>query len=104
MYGSDSPVQQVRQLVQCGGTMYAVGSFSEISTDSTTYTRSNAFSFWATAPYKCPRWAPAISGTVSSIAFNGSNCADAYIGGKFTSVNGTSVTNIAEIDTTTGNW
>ncbi len=103
LFGSDSPVQQVRQLVQCGGTMYAVGSFSEIKHNSTTYTRSNAFSFSATAPYNVTSWTPAINGTVNSIAFNGSNCADAYIGGKFTSVNGTSVTNIAEIDTTTGN-
>jgi hypothetical protein len=103
LYGSDSPVQQVRQLVQCGGTMYAVGTFNEIKHNSTTYTRSNAFSFSATAPYTVTSWAPAINGIVNSIAFNGSNCADAYIGGKFTSVNGTKVTNIAEIDTTTGN-
>ena len=40
---------------------------------------------------------------INSIAFAGGNCADAYIGGHFTSVNGTSVQNIAEISTTTGN-
>jgi hypothetical protein len=40
---------------------------------------------------------------VNSIAFSGGNCADAYIGGNFTKVNGTSVTNIAEISTSTGN-
>ena len=27
----NSPPQQIRQLVQCGNTMYAVGSFSEIA-------------------------------------------------------------------------
>ena len=60
------------------------------------------FSFSATAPYTVtpgPRTSTAI---VNSIAFNGSDCTDAYIGGKFTSVNGTAVKNIAEIDTTTG--
>ena len=31
------------------------------------------------------------------------NCANAYIGGNFTKVNGTSVNNIAEISTSTGN-
>src|ERR1035438_363599 len=46
----DSPPQQIRQLVQCGNTMYAVGSFSEIIKGSTTYTRENVFSFSATKP------------------------------------------------------
>jgi hypothetical protein len=36
---------------------------------------------------------------VNSIAFNGSNCADAYIGGQFSTVNGTSAKNIAEVST-----
>ena len=40
---------------------------------------------------------------INSIAFSGGNCANAYIGGNFTKVNGTSVTNIAEISTSTGN-
>ena len=44
-----------------------------------------------------------MNGEVNSIAFSNGNCADAYIGGQFTSVNGTTVANIAEIDTTTGN-
>ena len=43
------------------------------------------------------------SDAINTIAFVNGNCADAYIGGKFTSVNGTTVKNIAEIDTTTGN-
>ena len=46
-----SQTQKVRQLVQCGGTMYAVGSFTTIKKGSTTYTRNNAFSFSATAPF-----------------------------------------------------
>src|SRR5579875_2628643 len=44
--------EQIRQLVQCGSTMYAVGTFTEIQSGSTTYTRSGAFSFSATAPYQ----------------------------------------------------
>ena len=99
--------------MQCGNTMYAVGSFSEIVKGSTTYTRENVFSFQATKPYTVTSWAPDIVGTegttsdasdaVNTIAFVNGNCADAYIGGKFTSINGTAVQNIAEIDTTTGN-
>ncbi len=96
-------LEVVRQLVQCGGTMYAVGRFTSINQGSTDYARNNIFSFSATAPYTITSWAPDVNGQVNSIAFNGTNCADAYIGGEFTSVNGTAVENIAEIDTTTGN-
>ena len=94
--------ENIRQLVQCGGTMYAVGSFTTIKRFSTSYTRNNVFSFSATSPFTVSSWAPNVNGVVNSIAFSGGNCADAYIGGKFTAVNGVSATNIAEIDTTTG--
>jgi hypothetical protein len=97
-----STVQTVRQLKQCGGTMYAVGSFTVITQGGTTYTRSNILSFSATAPYTLSSWAPSVNGTVNTIAFDGGNCASAYIGGSFSSVNGTPVQNIAEISTTTG--
>jgi hypothetical protein len=94
--------EQVRQLVQCGGTMYAVGSFTEIGQGNTVYSRNNAFSFSATAPYSVTAWDPNVNGEVDSIAFNGTDCADAYIGGQFTSVGGTAAKNIAEVSTTTG--
>jgi hypothetical protein len=107
---SDHPVEQIRQLVQCGGTMYAVGSFSQIVQGSTTYNRTDAVSFKAASPYTVTSWDPHIAGTapsssspVNTIAFNGGKCADAYIGGAFTSVNGTAVKNIAEVSTRTGN-
>jgi hypothetical protein len=93
----------IRELVQCGTTMYAVGRFTSIKHNGTIYTRDNIFSFSASAPYNVSSWAPNVNGQVNAIAFSGGNCADAYIGGQFTSINGTAVTNIAEIDTTTGN-
>jgi hypothetical protein len=92
----------VKQIVQCGSTMYAVGSFTTISQGSTVYTRHNVFSFKASAPYTVTSWAPDVNGQVNTIAFHSSHCADAYIGGDFTSVNGTTVSNIAEISTSTG--
>ena len=99
-------VEQITQLVQCGGTIYAVGTFTSISgwngTATTTVPVNNVFSFSATAPFTLTSWTPDVNGTVNSIALN-ANCTDAYIGGKFTSVNGTPVENIAEIDTTVGN-
>jgi hypothetical protein len=107
------PREQIRQLVKCGGVMYAVGSFSSIKQGSRTYTRSNVFSFSASPPYKVTSWAPRVVGStktdqdgaaaINSIAFSGRKCADAYIGGNFTRVNGTRVRNIAEISVRTGN-
>lgn len=96
---ADNPVEQIRQLVQCGGTMYAVGTFSAILKGSTTYTRENVFSFSATSPYTVTSWDPNVNGVVNTIAFNGSNCSDAYIGGQFSSVNGVSAKNVAEVST-----
>jgi Domain of unknown function (DUF5122) beta-propeller len=105
--------EQIRQLVPCGGTMYAVGTFSTIRRGSTNYARTDIFSFSASAPYTVTSWAPKVVGSTStgetgtnainSIAFAGGNCSVAYIGGHFTSVNGTSVSNIAAISTSTGN-
>lgn len=110
---SSSPTEQIRQIVQCGGTMYAVGSFSSIKRGSASYSRTDLVSFSASSPYTVTSWAPVVVGStntnesgaaaINSIAFNGGNCADAYIGGNFTRINGTSVTNIAEISTSTGN-
>ena len=99
---STTTTEQIRQIAQCGSTMYAVGTFTTIKRQSTTYTRNNIFSFSAVSPYKVTTWDPNVNGTVNSITFNGTNCADAYIGGKFTTVGATTVKNIAEIDTTTG--
>jgi hypothetical protein len=94
--------EQVRQLVQCGGTMYAVGNFSSIAHGSTKYPRHNIFSFSATSPFNVTSWAPNVNGKINSIAFRAGDCSDAYIGGTFSSVNGVTVKNIAEISTSTG--
>ena len=95
-------VETVRQLVQCGGTMYAVGSFTQIKGSNGTFTRNNIFSFSPNAPFAVSSWNPDVNGEVNSITFNGGNCNDAYIGGQFTSVHGTAVANIAEISASTG--
>ena len=98
---STGTVEQVRQLAQCGATMYAVGSFTQIQRLSTTYARNNAFSFSASAPFQVTSWNPNVNGIVNSIAFS-PDCSEAYLGGKFTSVNGSNATNLAEVSTTTG--
>jgi hypothetical protein len=110
---SSQPREQIRQLGRCGGVMYAVGSFSSIKQGSRTYTRTDIVSFSASSPYTVTSWAPRVVGStktdqdgaaaINSIAFSGRKCGYAYIGGNFTRVNGTKVSNIAEISTKTGN-
>lgn len=90
----------VRQLVQCGSTMYAVGTFSSIGQGGKTYTRNNAFSFSATTG-AVTGWNPNVNGEVNSIALT-PNCATAFLGGKFSKVGSTAATNIAAVNTSTG--
>src|SRR5216683_963064 len=93
--------EQVRQLVQCGGIIYAVGSFTKIQKGSTVYARNNAFRFSATAPFTVTSWNPNVNGKVNSVALS-PDCSVAYLGGLFTSANGTAVHNIAAVNATTG--
>lgn len=90
----------IRQLVQCGNTMYAVGSFPTVKRYSASYVRNNAFSFNATTGVMTS-WDPNVNGTVNSVALN-ADCSTAYLGGQFTSVHGTAVKNIAAVNTSTG--
>ena len=94
--------ENVRQIVQCGGTMYAVGSFTEIRQGSIHYARNNVFSFSATAPYTVTSWNPDVNGVVNAIAFNGTDCSQAYLGGKFSTIGATAVKDIAAVSTSTG--
>jgi hypothetical protein len=94
--------ENVRHLVQCGGKIYAVGTFTSIRQRGSTFSRNNVFSFSATKPYAVTSWNPDVNGTVNSIAFAGGHCAHAYLGGSFTKVNGASATNIAKVSTATG--
>lgn len=96
-----SPENMIRQIVQCGNVMYAVGRFSKIIWNGTTYSRDNIFSFHATAPYSITSWNPGTNGKVNSIALS-SDCSQAYIGGDFTTVHGTSADHLANVLTSNG--
>jgi hypothetical protein len=98
--GKDGSVEQVRQLVQCGDSMYAVGTFSQVSKGSQTFNRNNAFSFSATNG-AVTDWDPNVNGTVNSVALSG-DCQTAYLGGAFTSVDDTAASNIAAVSTADG--
>ena len=96
--GTTGSTEQIRQLVSCGGTMFAVGTFTSISGSNGTFTRNNIFSFSATAPYAVTSWQPSVNGTVNSIQLT-SDCSHAFIGGVFSQVDGSSAHNIAYIRT-----
>ena len=98
--GTDGSIERVLQLVPCDDTMYAVGLFTEIRRNSSFYPRDNAFSFNATSG-AMTSWAPAVNGQVNTVALS-ADCSIAYLGGKFSSVNGTAVKNLAAVSTTTG--
>ncbi len=97
---STAQIEQVRQLAECGATMYAVGTFTTIQRSGASFTRNNAFSFSATTGV-VSSWNPSVNGTVNSIALS-ANCATAYLGGVFTSVHGTAAKNLASVSTATG--
>jgi hypothetical protein len=94
---STPTTEQIRQLVQCGRIMYAVGRFSVIEQGSHTYVRHNAFSFRAAPPFSVTKWNPDVAGEVNSITFIKGHCGLAYIGGRFDAVGRRGAVNIAEV-------
>jgi hypothetical protein len=101
--GTDGSIEQVRQIVQCGGTMYAVGLFSRVKNpnSATLITRNNAFAFPAAGTRNVSAWNPNVNGRVDTVAC-GTDSTYVLLGGSFTSVNGTAVRNVAKVNTTTG--
>lgn len=94
----------VRQLTPCGGTMYAVGTFSQFKSPAdggATFTRSNALAFSGTTG-KLTGFAPNTNGVVNSIALDPADCSTAWIGGRFSTVGGKAAANIAAVDAATG--
>ena len=89
-----------------GGLVYTVskssGDVSSIKWNGTTYIRHNAFSFSATSPFTVTPWNPYANGKVNSVAFNGSNCSVAFLGGNFSWVHGSPAKYFAAVNTSTG--
>ncbi len=92
----------VRELRQVGSTMYAGGEFQRVQNASrtTTYTRTNLFSFNATTG-AVSSFAPAVNGAVYAMEAT----ADGrylYVGGDFRNFAGTTVNRLVKVDLTTG--
>jgi hypothetical protein len=94
------PDQYVRQIAQCGDTMYAVGTISAIGQGSSTYTRGNAFSFSATTG-EVTAWDPQVNGQIKSVATS-PDCSTVYLGGIFSTVRGVPADNLVAVDAVTG--
>jgi hypothetical protein len=99
--GTDGTVESIRQLVPCGTMMYAVGTFSTIKQNGTTYTRHNAFSFDATTG-AVSAWNPNVTGSVVDSVALSADCSTAYLGGTFSAIGGVTVKNVASVSTATG--
>jgi hypothetical protein len=100
--GTDGTIEQVRQIVQCGTTMYAVGRFSAVKNGGTTaaIARNNAVAFSSVAPYRVTSWNPNVNGQVDTAA-----CApdgSILLGGSFTTAGGAANRNMAKVNATTG--
>ena len=100
--GTDGSVEQVRQIVQCGGTMYAVGRFTHIRNPGSTalIARNNAFAFSATAPHTVTGWNPNVNGQVDTVECGTDGAI--LLGGTFTSAGGAANRNLAKVTATTG--
>jgi hypothetical protein len=93
----------VYKFVQVGGTMYAGGSFSSVSTASGvspggTFARSNIVAF-NPGTGVISSFAPAVNGAVWALATDGTSL---YVGGTFTAVNGVARRGLAKLNPTTG--
>lgn len=98
----DGTTDQVRQLTQCGGTMYAVGGFTLVKDagSTTAIRRNNAFSFSATSPYRINSWNPNVNGYVDTVACGAAG--SVLLGGTFTSAGGAANRNLARVSDSTG--
>ena len=90
----------VHKLLQVGGTMYAGGTFSSVSTPAGvspggTFARSNIVAFNATTGVVSTSFAPSVNGEVWAMASDG---ASLWIGGTFTSVNGVARRAVAKLN------
>jgi hypothetical protein len=93
----------VYKFVQVGGTMYAGGSFSQVSaaagvSPGGTFARSNLVAF-NPGTGVVSSFAPTVNGAVWALASDGTWL---YVGGTFTAVNGVARRGLAKLNPTTG--
>ena len=101
--GTDGTIEMVRQIVQCGSTMYAVGSFAQVrdAGSTTPLNRGNGMAFSAVAPHRLTAWDPKTNGQIDTVACVGDG--SVLLGGTFTQAGSTTgIKNVIRVDGTTG--
>jgi hypothetical protein len=95
---------RVKALAQVGPWIVAGGSFSSVQAagSTTSLTRTNLFAFNATTGAISTAFAPTIGGGLVEALAPAANGTSVYVGGAFTSVNGTTVQRVTELDLATG--
>jgi len=96
---------KVKALAQVGPWIVAGGSFSQVQEPGAgkpVLNRANLFAFNATTGAISTTFAPTISGGLVEAVAASADGKSVYVGGAFTSVNGTGVQRLTEIDLATG--
>jgi hypothetical protein len=92
---------QTTMIRTCGTQVWAVGAFTSVgSPGHSAVTRNNVVVFdQATGAISAVD--PNVDGQVDAVTFS-PDCSSAYLGGKFATVHGTAVKNLAKVSTSTG--
>ncbi|GAA0986134.1 hypothetical protein ENKNEFLB_00774 [Nocardioides aquaticus] len=97
----DESQPRVNALAELGDTMVAGGSFRAVEQDGRTATRTNVVAFDRFTGELTPTFAPTFNGQVWALAAD-PDTGSVYVGGKFTTVNGTTRPALAKLDAVTG--
>jgi hypothetical protein len=97
----------VTSLTQVGNQIIVGGTFTQVQNagSTTTLVRNRVFAFDATTGKVSPRFAPNPSGGTKPVVYKVQAASDGtsvYIGGKFTSAAGATVSNLVRVNATTG--
>ena len=91
---------RVLSIAQVGSKVIMGGTFTKVVKGATTFTRNSIVAINATTGAVDTAFAPTINGTVETVLAGPNNTV--YVGGTFSTVNGTNTRNLAKLSTATG--
>ena len=96
-------VERVLEMAEVGSRIVVAGEFDQVrdvATDSAVLTRRHVFSFDAATGAVDRAFAPVVNGIVRTVAAGPNDTV--FLGGTFSTVNGTTIRNLAQVSLTTG--